>query len=301
LGGNSPGKYAIARGLYSPPDKVVSASEKLLLFGTAGIPLSSKSTNAAVGVERVAELGLECMELEFVRGARMSEASARSVREAAVRNNVKLSVHAPYFINLNAHEPEKVTASKNRILETARIAAACGAESVVFHPAFYLGDSPERVYPQVKQHLGEVVEQLKTEGIPVLLRPEVMGKRSQFGTLDELLALSTELDMVAPCIDFAHWHARTEVNNSYEEFTAILDRIEGSLGRQALDNMHIHASGISYGKAGEKKHLLLEESDLKYKELIRALKDRAVKGTVICESPNLEDDALLLQKVYQAN
>ena len=62
--------------------------------------------------------------------------------------------------------------------------------------------------------------------------------------------------------------------------------------------MHIHLSGIQYGAKGEKKHLNLEEADLQYVELLRALKDYHVKGLVICESPNLEGDALLLQETY---
>ena len=103
---------------------------------------------------------------------------------------------------------------------------------------------------------------------------------------------------MAPCIDFAHWHARTGKFNSYAEFTAILLQIEERLGRTALDNMHIHVSGIRYSKKGELNHLDLEESDFCYTELLRALKDYDVKGMVICESPNLEQDALLLQATY---
>ena len=71
------------------------------------------------------------------------------------------------------------------------------------------------------------------------------------------------------------------------------------MGRNALDNMHIHISGIAYGKHGESKHLVLGESDFNYEELLRALKERGVSGVAICESPNLEEDALLLQQTYQ--
>jgi deoxyribonuclease-4 len=99
-------------------------------------------------------------------------------------------------------------------------------------------------------------------------------------------------------MDFAHWHARTGIFNSYQEFTSILRQIKERLGKAALDNMHIHVSGIAYGKKGETKHLNLEESDFQYIELLRALKDYDVKGLVICESPNLEEDALLLQATY---
>ncbi|MFB0559150.1 MAG: TIM barrel protein [Dehalococcoidales bacterium] len=271
-----------------------------LLFGTGGIPRSAKTKSTIGGIERTAELGLGCMEIEFVQGVKMGEAGARLVAETAVREGVKLSAHAPYYINLNAREPEKIRASQGRILQTARIAAICGAESIVFHTAFYLGDPPQKAYKTVKKYLEEVMGQLKRENNRVWVRPEVMGKVSQFGTLEELLNLSTELERVAPCVDFTHWHARTGIFNSYQEFTSILLQIKERLGRAALDNMHIHVSGIAYNKQGETKHLNLKESDFQYIDFVKALKDYDIKGLVICESPNLEEDALLLQATYDA-
>jgi len=269
-----------------------------LLFGTAGIPHSTKIRSTSSGIKRIAELGLGCMEIEFVRGVKMNEASAHMVADEAAKTGVKLSAHAPYYINFNSHEPEKIEASQTRLLQTARIALLCGAESVVLHTAFYLGEPPEKVYNTVKKHLGETVAQLKKENNQVWIRPEIMGKPSQFGTIEEIIRLCTELDGLAPCIDFSHWHARTNTFNSYDEFASILLQIEKRLGRAALDNMHIHVSGIAYGSKGETRHLNLEDSDLQYSELLRALKDYEAKGTVICESPNLEEDALLLQETY---
>ena len=271
-----------------------------LLFGTAGTPHSTMSKTTVDGIELIAELGLDCMELEFVQGVRMGEGTARLVADVATRERVRLSAHAPYFINLNAHEPEKIKASQGRILQAARIAALCGAESVTFHAAFYLGDPPEKTYNTVKKCLGEILRQLEREDVRVRIRPEVAGKASQFGTIDEVLNLSAELEGVAPCIDFAHWRARTREFNSYPEFTSILLQVKERLSRAALDDMHIHVSGIKYGAKGEINHLNLEESDFRYVELLKALKDYDVKGIVICESPNLEVDALLLQATYNS-
>ena len=269
-----------------------------LLFGTGGTPHSAKTPSTIDGIKRIAELGLGCMEIEFVQGVKMGEAGARLVAETAAREGVKLSAHGPYFINLNAREPEKVIASQERILQTARIASICGAESIIFHPAYYLGDPQEKTYSAVKKYLAEVMSQLKRENNRVWVRPEVMGKPTQFGTIDEVLNLCTELEGVGIGMDFAHWHARSGGFNSYPEFTSILQRIKQRLGEEAMDNMHIHVSGIAYGKKGEIKHLNLPESDFQYVELLRALKDFNAKGLVICESPNLEVDALLLQETY---
>lgn len=269
-----------------------------LLFGPAGVPLSAKALSTTAGIERVVELGLGCMELEFVQGVKMSEANALIVGKLAKEKGIALSAHAPYFINLNAKEPEKIIASQKRILQTARIAHLCGARSIVFHAAFYLGDAPTEVYSKVKKYLQEIVSELRAENNRVWIRPETTGKNSQFGTLDEVIKLTAEIDGVAPCLDFAHGHARTGKFNSYEEFGEILKQVERELGRQSLDDIHIHVSGIAYGKHGESKHLNLKESDFNYVDFIRALVDYRVKGLVIAESPNLEEDALLLQETY---
>jgi deoxyribonuclease-4 len=271
-----------------------------LLFGTGGVPLSAESRSTEAGIERIAELGLGCMEVEFVQGVKMSPQVAVSVGELAARKNVVLTAHGPYFVNLNAVEPQKVHMSKERILQTARIAALFGARSITFHAAFYLKNTPAETYAMVKRHLQEVVNILRKEGNKVTISPEVTGKPSQFGTLEELLRLSSEIEGVAPCIDFSHWHARTGKANSYQEFLAVLDQVEKKLGRGALNNMHIHLSGIAYGNKGEIRHLMLSDSDLHYRDLLKALKERKAKGVVICESaPYLENDALLLQQTYR--
>ena len=269
-----------------------------LLFGTAGVPHSAEAKSTIDGIKRVAALGLGCMEIEFVQGVRMGEAGARLVAEVGAAEGIKLSAHAPYYINFNAHEPEKITASQERLYQTARIGAICGAQSAVFHPAFYLGDPPEQAYQAVKTNIEELMFRIRKDKIQVSIRPELMGKPSQFGDLDEILSLSAEIEGLAPCIDFAHWHARGGENNSYQEIADTLSRIEQKLGREALDNMHIHFSGILYGAKGERKHLDLKESDLNYTELLQAFRDYEIGGLVICESPNREDDAMLLRDTY---
>lgn len=270
-----------------------------LVFGTAGIPNPLKAKTTQGGIELLYKLGLSCMEVEFVKGVNMTPATARDVARVATKRGIRLSAHAPYFINLNAREPEKVRASRERIVQTARITALLGGECVVFHPAYYLKDEPVKVYATVKTNLEQIVARLKIEGNRVCIRPEVMGKDSQFGTLEEVLQLCAEVEGVAPALDFAHWHARTGKVNSYNEFIAVLKKVEKRLGRAALDNLHIHVSGIRYGDKGENNHLNFAESDFNYEALVMALKDYKVKGMVICESPNLEDDAQLLKQAYE--
>ncbi|MFA5056182.1 MAG: TIM barrel protein [Dehalococcoidia bacterium] len=271
-----------------------------LLFGTGGTPHTSRSESTADGIERIAELGLGCMEVEFVYGVNMSQAMARKVGETAKRLNVKLSAHGPYYINLNAHEEEKLIASRKRLMQTVRIASIIGAQSIIFHPAFYLKDPPDEVYARVKKELEDIVSAMKSENLEVTLRTETTGKASQFGNLDEVLRLSAEIDGVAPCIDFAHLHARHGKANTYAKFKSILGQVEDRLGRDALNDMHIHLSGIKYSSKGELGHLDLKDSDMNYLELFRTWKEFDIKGLVICESPSLEADALIMQETYNS-
>jgi len=269
-----------------------------LLFGTGGVPLSAAQRSTVHGIERIKELGLGCMEIEFVRGVTMSMATAADVHIASNRARIALSCHAPYYINFNATEPSIIKASEKRLVDTARVAGAAGAKSVIFHAAFYMNATPEKTYDAVKESISRVMAILKSENNPITLRPEIMGKPTEFGTITETLKLCRELPGVLPCIDLAHWHARTRAFNTYGEGMGVLKHVDEALGRTALDNMHFHFSGIKYGERGEIKHMPLKESDFNYPEIMRALVEYELKGTVICESPNLEEDALLLQATY---
>ncbi|MDK2783313.1 MAG: deoxyribonuclease [Thermococcaceae archaeon] len=271
-----------------------------LRFGTAGIPLSTPKPSTLTGIEQVRKLGLDAMELEFVRGVNITPELAKKIKYVARKNDVLLTAHAPYYINLNAAEKAKVEASKKRIIQSAERLHDAGGWSVVFHAGYYLKQDPSKVYEKIKNEIKDIVKVLQDKGIDVWIRPELTGKPTQFGNLKELIKLSQDVEQVLPAIDFAHCHARHNGKyNSIEEWREMLSLIEKELGREALDNMHIHISGINYSEKGEKNHLNLQESDLKWEDLLRVLKEFRVKGVVISESPNIEGDALLMKKKYE--
>ena len=272
-----------------------------LTFGTGGVPHSAKDRSGLAGIHRIAELGLGNLEVEFVHGVRAGEEKCRLYGQTARELGVVLTCHGPYYINLNSKEPEKKEASIKRVLNTARAAYWMGAESYTFHAAFFMKQDPEKVYGVVREALEQIMEEINREGIAgPRLSPELTGKPTQWGSLEELIRLCQDVKGVYPCIDFAHAHARSGGGqNSYEEFRAILEALESELGRQYLERLHIHVSGIEYGPKGERHHLALRESDLKYEELLRALHDCGVGGTVVCESPSLEEDAALMKAAYE--
>jgi len=176
------------------------------------------------------------MEIEFVRGIRMSESRAIEAKEVAESLGVILTVHAPYYINLNSDDEAKRRASIERIIESARIGYKAGAWSVVFHPGYY-GDKPTQIaYLRVKEALLYIVKVLSDESIDIWVRPETMGALSEIGSLEEVIRLAEEIgEKVLPCIDFAHLHARSIGKyNSYEEFRQVLETVEHKLGKMHL-------------------------------------------------------------------
>ncbi len=271
-----------------------------LRFGTAGIPLSTPERNTLNGIAHVRALDLDAMELEFVRQVHITSAKAPAVREAAKRHNIRLTCHGQYYINLNSPEEEKITASKQRIFNAARIASLCGAKSMTFHAAYYMKCDPERVYEKVKEGVKEVINKLKDNGHSIMVRPETTGKPSQWGSVKEILRLSEEMEGVKPCIDFSHLYARRIGKlNSHAQFCEVLSSVEKSLGREGLNDMHMHISGIEYGPKGERNHLNLQQCEFNYKSLLKALKEFNCKGIVISESPNIEWDALRMKNEYE--
>jgi len=272
-----------------------------LLFGTAGVPNSTVKKNSPVeGVKKIHELGLDCMQLEFAHGVRMKEEVSSALRKASYELNIPLTSHGPYYINLNAREQDKIDSSVERIIQTAKISDLCGAESMTFHAAFYMKDSPYDVFDLVEKSMNVIEERLSRLDIEIELRPELTGKTSQFGSLEELITLTKNVGSVKPCMDFSHLYARTGNFNTYEEITAVLDRLEVEIGGDALRNMHVHVSGISSNSKGDLKHLNLEKSKFDWKAMLKALKDKNAGGYVICNSPNLEVDAVMMKEYYTA-
>lgn len=264
-------------------------------FGTVGAPISTpkKPGGSVSAIQRSAELGLFGLELGWVRSVRISEDACLEIRMAAVENGLALSVHAPYFINLNADD-EEWPKSRKRLMDAAYYGHLAGATDVIFHPGSYFGRAPAEVLPLAIDRLAACVSELRQAGNPVTLRPETMGKSAMLGSLDDTLRMSQAVPGVQPCLDFAHLHARAGdgTMNSFEEWARVLEAYAEALGGESLSSLHIHISGIEYGEKGEKEHLPLEQSDLNLAAIMQALFEFKCRGRMLCESPVLEEDAL---------
>jgi deoxyribonuclease-4 len=170
---------------------------------------------------------------------------------------------------------------------------------VCVHPAFYLGQDPSIAYDNVRKAIDTIMKQKKKLFPDVNLGLETMGKVTQFGTLEEVLKLSKEFNLY-PVLDPAHMHARTNgAVNSVKEWNEMFDVYEKYLGKKSLQHVHMHFSGIAYSMKGEKHHLPLKESDAKWQDFLKVLKKRKIAGTLVCESPLLEKDTILMRDTYQ--
>jgi deoxyribonuclease-4 len=200
---------------------------------------------------------------------------------------VAISCHGSYYVNLASKEKKKVDDSRGRILQAARRIQQAGGHSVVYHSAFIEDRDPADVTALVIEQTKLVEAELKAKDIRVWLRPELTGKPVQHGSLEELIKVCNAVETALPCIDWAHQHARFGGGwNSYDEWCELLDKLaRGIRNKNVLQRMHMHVSGIEYGPKGEKKHLPLVTSDLRYKELMQALKQAGVCGTLVVEAP----------------
>ena len=270
-------------------------------FGTVGSPTGTpKKPGGSVGaIEFSKSIGLETLELGWVQSVRVTEATCAMIKQCGSDQGIALSVHAPYFINLNALDDEWPK-SRKRLMDAAHYGNLAGATDIIFHPGSYFGNDAVKVLKVAIPRLQGCVEELRKAGNPVTLRPETMGKSAMLGSFEDTLEMSRAMEGVLPCLDFAHLHARpgNGTMNTYEEWSAVLKAYQKALGKKALKKLHIHLSGIEYGPKGEKNHLELAKADLNLKALFQALQDFGCGGRILCESPIMEQDALNMKKAW---
>jgi len=260
-----------------------------ILLGPAGSGGYSESTME--GVQKLKGLGLQTLEVEFVRGVSMGIDLAKQIGAEAGRCGVPLSVHAPYFINLASKEAKKREESRKRILDSAERLHHMGGGPVVFHPAYFGGMEKEKVFQTAKDAiLGMLATIKKNKWDNVQLAPETTGKHSALGSLEETIRLAKETGC-SLCVDFAHIFARNYGRIDYAE---ILDKLKPL----KLPRIHSHFSGIEYTAKGERNHLVMDHSP-PFKPLAEEILKRRLDITIISESPITYMDSQRMRKVFE--
>jgi len=252
-------------------------------FGSSGIgPVKDAVSN----LEMFHELGLKAAEVGFTYGAYIkNREDALEIGRVAKKLGIYLSIHAPYYVNLNSEEDEKIENSKKRILRCCEVGAWLGAKRVVFHPGFYSGMESGEAAVKIRHGIKEMMEVVKKNGWDIELCPEVMGKKNVFGSIDEIGGLVEETGCGA-CIDIAHILARY----GRYEFEKIVETFK-------MKKWHVHFSGIEYGEKGERKHLVTPVEE--WKKVLNFLKELDKDVVIICESPDAVGDSVVGKKIWE--
>lgn len=247
-------------------------------------------------LEEFNRVGFGNCEVAFTHSIYMDKEQGERIGKIAKEKKINLSIHAPYFVNLNSEEKPKVHATMQRILKCCEIGNALGAKSIVFHPGYYGKDFQkvkteeerdkikEETYQNIKKRVLEMMEVIKKKKWKVELCPETMGKVNVFGSPEEISRLAKETGC-SFCIDFAHILAR-EKKVDYDKIKKLFPQ----------KSWHCHYSGIEYTDKGERNHINLKKEQ--WKELFDNLpKDKDI--TIVCESPNRIEDCVEGLKVLK--
>ncbi|RLI05950.1 deoxyribonuclease IV [Candidatus Bathyarchaeota archaeon] len=266
----------------------------MIRVGPAGIPLAVKGQSYREALKYCRDIGLDALEVQYVRGVKMKEDVARELYGLSKEFDVKLSCHAPYFINL-CGDSTTIKKSQRRIVETCKIGKLYEAELAVVHPAYYGKYSREEANKMVIKAINEIADEC-----PIPIGIETMGRQSQVGPVEDVIKIVHETGQRI-VVDWAHIHARGKgCFKTKEDFLKILNLIEKELGSKSLKNLHQHFTQVLYSPTGdEKKHLVFEEGDMNFRFLAEALKEVGVGGTIISESPVLEVDAVKFKQILK--
>lgn len=245
----------------------------VIKFGPAGLgPVKT----AEEVLEKYSSLGLKACEIAFTYSVYIKPEDAVRIGKKAKELDISLSIHAPYFVNLNSDDPKKREATKYRILKCCEIGELLGAKRVVFHPGYY-GEDREECYQNVKKGIIELMNEVKKKGWNIKLAPETMGKVNVFGSVEEISRLVKETGC-SFCIDYAHILARDK-KVDYEKVERLFPGKE----------WHLHFSGIVYGEKGEKNHISTGKKE--WVELLKKLPNNK-EIIIINESPTLVEDSV---------
>ncbi len=272
----------------------------MIRFGPAGIPIQCEGSSTIEGIECCKKLGLGAMEIEYVRGVKMGDEKAKEAGKKAKELDIHISSHAPYYVNLCTTDKVKAEASKRHIFLAAKATFLANGKITVFHPGFYQKLGKEEAFQQTKKRLLEIKEKMGEAKVKCILGAETVGKKSAFGGFEENVKMAQEVDFVKPVLDFAHLHARGDFRirneDDYRKIFSILDKELPGYTK----NIQCHFSEINYGEQGEINHLILgTNNEPPYKPLMKVLAENGISGNIICESPKLDIDALIMQREYE--
>ncbi|SFM07150.1 TIM barrel protein [Pelosinus propionicus] len=277
----------------------------LAQFGPGGNPDAFYAAGYKASVEMPAwldTLKLTAYEYQCTRGVNIKEETAIKIGQQAVKYGVKLSIHAPYYINLSTDDEKVIGNTQNHFIKSLEVARWMGADRIVFHMGGVGKQDRKAALEKVKHALFNVLELIEQRGLTgVYLCPETMGKQNQLGSLEEVLSVCTLSEWLIPTVDFGHLHAVTAGKYTTEkEFEAVFDKVGETLGMEVAKKLHVHFSPIEFTKGGEKRHwTFADEFGPPYEPFVAVCSKRGFTPRVICESAGTQAaDAKTMQDFY---
>lgn len=277
------------------------------LFGPSGNSDSfyeQGRKKSAEAPEWLSELGLEWYEYSCTRGANVKKETAMEIGQNAISSGIGISIHAPYYINLASEDGERLESSRKHIYKTLEVCKNMSGKRIVFHPGSYNRNGGGQALESAQSQMDIIIRDMKSMGYwqDITLCPETMGRKSQLGTLEEIIQICKIDDNIIPTLDFGHLNARSGgALKSEDDYRQILDLVENELGGYRLKNLHIHFSHIEFNDLGEKKHLTFDDKMYGpyFEPLAMQLVKRRLTPVIVCESRDvMAEDALKMKSIY---
>lgn len=228
-------------------------------FGVAGTPPAYKGKNINL-FQWLTEQGLNAFEIQCVYGFKISPVM-QEYYKAHNNQDIYLSIHAPYYINLGSLNEDVVSRSVNYMKDGIALAKSIGVNRIIFHPGGghkNTEEGREKAVSQLIEKINEFTHEVDMG--EVRLYPEIGGKTANLGSIDEIIRICKECEFCYPCIDIAHLHAREFGSiKSKEILRSKLQQIKDAIPDK-FDYIHFHAYTINYNDKGEIKHLVHGEN-----------------------------------------
>ncbi len=250
--------------------------------------------------------GLNCFEYSFGRGVQIKSATANDIGKEFAQNDVEISVHAPYFINLATQEDAKAENNHRYIMDSLAALREFGGKRCVFHPGSPLKTDRSEAMKTLLKRFETVLKLKEDNGFSdLLLCPETMGKKAQLGDLEEVISMCNIGDeTIVPCIDFGHLNSRDcGIYFSSDDYKRTIDRLLEGVGERKTDRIHVHFSKIQYTANGELRHLTFEDEIYgpRFEPLMEVLAEYKLNPYIICESAGTQTrDALAMKRYYES-
>ncbi|MCI9031242.1 MAG: TIM barrel protein [Clostridia bacterium] len=280
----------------------------MLRIGPAGNSASFYASGHKKTVEEpewLHSIGLTAFEYSFGRGITMSDETAQSLGSEALKHDIAVSVHAPYYINFANPSDDMILKSIDYVVRSVQKVKLMNGNRVVFHPAACGKDSREVAFARTVVNVGKLAKALENilDFDDYIVCPETMGKMQQIGRVEEVIELCKLDKHFYPCYDFGHINSYSQgALKGIDDYRRIIDLTYKELGEEKASHIHIHFSKIEYGKSGEIRHLTFDDTVFgpDYEPLAKIIDEYDMHPVIICESQEkMADDALLMKKCHK--